>query len=529
LALAVAFGAVVVSTACRSEHNLTPEHDEQVRQTLKAGLQLDGNDGRISFPRTRAETLRVLGHLDGQLYSEEMAAAVDAEDPTVRVAAVRALFEADHPKAGALARRALSKSEGRTTRSLLNAVFDYDDPNSGPAQEVSADYMWQALGPDYAPSVRRVAFHRGIEPLIQRTMSTDETKVRKTFLPKLDSALLGRLDTAVGGDALRLMADLGEADRAEPLIELVTDESATTQRRVKAARILRSARLEQAAPAFQTIIDRASFAPNLDRLSLPDSPVPNALLKAATLGLVAIGNDEHVSRAKDYMTRAGADRFVDVLKALSQNPSEGARIALKNALQDARPSVRHRAIKLWAHRDGAGAEPLLNLIQHASFEQQARQTRYEAAEVLARHYPEKWRTQMQRQLTSDEGISPALDLLVHLQSTPRLDIREALSAVREPLKKIASADPSGSDSGASNNAGRAARLLVPFSEQPEVAELIQRSSAPRARYAYLEHLISQDASKHVAYILDNFYGKHPGADVYAVRMMAAAALWRAME
>jgi len=522
---------VLVWSGCRSEHTLPDEHRTQTKDVLSAGLTLDGGGERVDAPRMRAETMRALGHLEGDQFDDELQSAIDAEDPTVRTAAVRAILESDHPRSEPLVRRALSRSKGDATRAILHAVFDYaqDDGGHEAARAIASDYTWQGIGPDYAPDVRRVAFERGVEPLITDTIDRDETKTRKELLPKLDSTTLGRLDTAIGGAVLRLMASLDEADRAAPLLDLVTNREASTERRIRAARILRDARLERAKPAFQSIIDRAEFDPDGEQLGLPDSPVPAEMLEEATLGMVAIGDTTHLRRAKSYMTGAGVDRFVNVLDALAHNPDEAARIAVKNALQDARPRVRHRAIRLWAEREGTDAEPILNLLQHESFERQSRQTRYVAAEALARHFPERWRTQMKRQLTSDEGIRPALDMLVHLQATPRLDISETLRAVREPLIEIASDNETPEDNEvAESNAGRAARLLVPFADSPDTAGVIKQSPSPAARYALLEFIAEGEPTEQLPYLLDNFYGKHPGPDLFGVRMMAAVAIRNAL-
>ncbi len=528
----IAFVAgVFVWSGCRSEHNLTDEHGTQTQDVLSTGLNLDGGEARVDAPRMRADTIRALGHLEGDQFDEELQSAIDAEDPTVRTAAVRAVLESDHPRSEPLVRRALSRSNGDTTRAILHAVFDYAQGDGGheAARAIASDYMWQGLGPDYAPGVRRVAFQRGVKPLITDTVGRNETKARKELLPKLDSTTLGRLDTAIGGAVLRFMASLDEADRATPLIDLVTDRSASTDRRIRAARILRDARLKRAKPAFQSIIDRAEFNPDNEQLGLPDSPVPAEILKEVTLGLVAIGDTKHIRRAKSYMTGAGVERFIDVLDALAHNPDDAARIAVKNALQDARPRVRHRAIRLWAEREGTDAEPILNLLQHESFERQPRQTRYVAAEVLARHFPERWRTQMKRQLTSDEGIRPALDMLIHLQATPRLDISETLRVVREPLVEIASNSENASDNEVvESNAGRAARLLVPFADSPDIVSVIKQSASPAARYALLEFTAEGEPTEQLPYILDNFYGKHPGPDLFGVRMMAAVAIRNAL-
>lgn len=529
---AIAFvGGVVAWSGCRSEHNLTDEHRTQTQDVLSAGLNLGGGEERVDAPRMRAETIRALGHLEGDHFDEELQSAIDADDPTVRTAAVRAVLESDHPRSESLVRRALSRSKGDATRAILHAVFDYAQEDGGDeaARAIASDYMWQGLGPDYAPGARRVAFERGVKPLITDTIDRDETKTRKELLPKLDATTLGRLDTAIGGAVLRLMASLDEADRAAPLMDLVTNRDASTERRIRAARILRDARLNRAKPAFQSIIDRAAFDPDDEQLGLPDSPVPAEMLKEATLGLVAIGDTTHIRRAKSYMTGAGADRFIDVLDVLAHNPDEAARIAVKNALQDARPRVRHRAIRLWAEREGTDAEPILNLLQHESFERQPRQTRYVAAEALARHFPERWQTQMKRQLTSDEGIRPALDMLIHLHATPRLDISETLRTVREPLVEIASnSENANDDDVAESNAGRAARLLVPFADTPDIAGVIKRSASPAARYALLEFIAEGEPTEQLPYILDNFYGKHPGPDLFGVRMMAAVAIRNAL-
>jgi anti-sigma factor RsiW len=191
-------------------------------------------------------------------------------------------------------------------------------------------------------------------------------------------------------------------------------------------------------------------------------------------------------------------------------------------MMDARPTVRHRAIELYSERENVTVDAFLNILRDEDFKRGMTGTRQRIAEIIGEQFPRQWIPRLKRQLTSDEGILPALKLVRHVhRETGETKI---LELIREDLVRIAKA-------GKAKRAPLAAYLLVQLPgalEDEAIVEVIEETvSAPLPRYAYLERIVRSDPSKHVGFLLDHFYASEGAPETFPIRLMAGAGLWAA--
>ncbi|MGM0554785.1 MAG: hypothetical protein ACQEVA_00215 [Myxococcota bacterium] len=479
---------------CESE-DFGQKERKDVDRVLRTGVELE------SDPFVRAETLRVLEILADPDLNEFARPRVDDSSPMVRVAALRLLMKTDASDVRRMALARFNKAEDAEKRAILEAAYEYGSP---PMQR---ELTGRALRAEDS-QLRRMAFDNGPAQRVRDAVEKDKNSyLQNTLFPEV-GRYITRRDDLLAAEALALMVSAGEEDRAEPLIETVRDASVDAEDRREAARILSKAGVEQAAPVFEELLedlridDEGGFV-------LPRRR-DEQLVRIATLGLVATGNETYVPQAQAYLKGADVGQSLDVLEALAQNPSEEARISLKIAMQDARTAVRHRAIELYGDREDARAADLIASMRGADYESEKR-----AAVELARQFPDQWAEHLSKQLDKDDKRKATLTLLRDVITT------EAEAAVLVPLKdqllELAKSENE-------DIASLAGISLVRVSDDPEIATLLRQNNDVATRYAYLEHLLQKNPAENAKFFRQNFY-----SDRYSLRLMSGAGLLAAYE
>lgn len=503
------------TVACQSERKIGSHELETFDQLLSTGATFDGD------PYVRAETLRVLEELEAPTLTSTYARPrLDDTSPMVRTAALRAIVATDVGDVERIATRQYNQSDGAERRAILDVVLEHG------SRDLQLDLLARALRSkeggesEASGELRRFAFRQGLEPLVERALEEGRGEsVRDLFAPRIHR-YVRRMDPVLGGLALKLLIELGETDRARPLVDTLKDDEAPLDQRLRAARILTEARAESARPVFRRIVEEARVDPDESGLALPEPRVDDRLVRASVLGLVAIGESAYLSRAKSYLEGADADAYIEVLEALADHPSEKAALSLKTAMLDARPRVRHRAIELYGPREESNVEDFLDVLRNEQFERQMKTTRRTIARVLVEHFPEAkaWVLRLSNHLTSEEGIRPALKLLQYVSH--RTDVSKTLALLRADLLKIVRDKKD-------RRASLAAHLLVELADDGEIETLLRNFDRPLPRYAYLEHVLEDEPAAHVEFLRDNLYPETFALDLFAIRLMSGAALWRA--
>jgi HEAT repeat protein len=512
LGVAIVCGVALVAgagTGCSDAPTVSSSDLDEFRALLRGGMTY-GED-----PFVRAESLRVVEMLQASAFRQQVRRRLEDEDPMVRVAALRALLATESPKATARAVRLFSDATVPVKRGVLQAVLEYS------TESAQRDMLWRAIKPEQPAEVRRYAFRNGLVPRVERTMEEgNESFVRKLFLPNVNE-FLTELDTEMGGPVLELMLQYDELERAQPVIDEFRDQQNSVARRLRAAEILIDAGAESARSAFRDVLDEADTDTTQGRLALPEQQMDERLVRAAILGIVAAGDKPHVSQAKRYMKDASADEYVEVLEALAHNPSESARLSLENALRDARPRVRNAAVELYAPREDADVDVLLSVHQNKQFERGTLETRRAIARAIDQHFGDGWVATLRNKLASEEGVVPALMLLKHVHGENG-DTRP-IEMVKKDLLRVAKSDRP-------RAVPLAAYLLVqlaPDKRDAETDRLIAAVDDPLPRYAYLEDLARHGPGDQIGFLLENFYSESDAPELFAIRLMSGAALWRA--
>jgi len=479
------------------------EHDEladaersEIHRIFKTGIDHD------SDPYVQAETLRVLEMLGDPTLDEYARGAVDADAPMVRVAALRVLLATGHKDVRGEVLSRFSKGDKDERRAILTAALEY---GSAPLRrEITA----RSIRSD-DPFLRRLAFERGQLARIDAARKAKRTKyLQRTLYPEL-GRLIKRDDPLIASLALQKFLEVGQTDRAEPLLETLKNRHASVDDRLSAARILAGAHAKAAEKPFLAIIARRDAAMKDDSLAVPDKVVDPRLLRAAVIGAVAAGNEKLVDRAQKYRKNATEAEALEILDALGTNPSADAAVALKVAMQDARPSVRHRAIALYEVRKDADPAALVEAMQGARYETQRR-----LAAILRSRFKKAWIARLASLLRRSSEVDSTLEMLRNVITT-REQAEDIIAPLRETLQKITTSDKK-------ERATLASYLLALVSSGKEADRLASHDLDEATRYAYLEFLVRSAPAKNVDMFRRFFYD-----DVFVIRLMSAAGLWRA--
>lgn len=490
----VLVASLAVSFGCDGE-DFGQKERKDVDRVLRTGVELE------SDPFVRAETLRVLEILALEDMNDFARPRVEDESPMVRVAALRVLMKTGAPDVRRMALATFNKAEDPEKRAILDAAFEYGSP------PLKRELTGRALRAD-DPELRRMAFENGPAARVREALEKDKTSyLENTLFPEI-GRYITRKDSLLAARALALMVEAGETDRAEPLVELVEDESVDAESRREAARILAKAGIDEAAPVFKKMLDDLQIDDE-GGFVLPRRR-DEELVRTATLGLVASGHEAYVPQAQQYLTDADTEQSIEVLEALARNPAKDARISLKIAMQDARNIVRERAITLYGDREDARAEALIAAMRGAPYDSEKR-----AARVLAQRFPREWAEHLSEQLEKKDKRKATLKLLRDVITNA--EEARVLVPLKDQLFELARSEDE-------ELASLASISLVRISDDPDIQTLLRNTDDFATRYAFLEHLLETNPGDNAKFFRKNFY-----SDRYALRLMSGAGLLAAYE
>ncbi len=467
---------------------------EQIRTILKTGVEHPDD------PFVRAETFRVLELLADERLGDMAKTGTSDKDPMVRVASLRATLASKHPQGRGTALDMFRKEKGAVQEAVLDAALEHGPP------PLKREIVGRALRTG-EPAMRKMAFERGLLARIDRARKAkNKENLERHLLPELGT-YVSMDDPGLAALALSKFEELGEADRAEPIVEKFSSGRTPADVRVRAGLILARAHSKAAKPAFKSVMDRWERSMNSDELGLPQAVVPQDLLRAATLGMIATGDTKYVERAQKYTKNVSTAEMLEVLEALSTNPSEDAAVSLKIAMQDARSDVRSFAIDAYKDRDDASPQALYDILPAAPYN-----TQRQVAQILWTKFPDAWVDANKEALQRSSEVDGALRLLRNVVTTPE-EIKHIVG-LKSTLEKI------------SKDEKEERSMLASY-----LLKLIERSSGAESAgdlgdldrettYAYLELLVASGADESA------LYRKYFYADNFALRLMSAAGLWK---
>lgn len=464
---------------------------------------LSSGVGFSSDPYVQAETLRVLeiiGKPSLNHYAEELVESSPAA--MVRVAAIRVLLANDYKNIRPVAVRGFNAGETAEQAAILEAVTEYG------STRLRRVLTARALNSS-DPELRRAAFEQG--PLGRLRQAQEQKKtayLQNTLFPEIGQ-FIEDSDPVLAATALRALIDAGEVERAEPLLAMLRDRGAPREKRLAAAEILGRARVPGAVGSFEEIL-KSVRVNSTGRWVVP-ARIDTELVRAATLGLVANGKTELLTQAQAYLENADVLESIEVLAALSANPSEDAAITLKVAMQDARPAVRDVAIELYAEHKFAEASAFMEMMPQSDLDARRR-----LAVELAEHYPAEWAKDISSKLGKEAGRLETLELLRDVVQSEAQN--KVLQHLQQPLVELASG-------GQDEENALAALLLLRVKDDAQTRALVAAVEEPATHYAYLEHLVRHAPRENVDYFRENL---HFG-DLYAIRLMSAAGMLLAFE
>jgi hypothetical protein len=487
---------VVGLTGCPQGNELAETDAAAINTIFKTGVSFDRD------PYVRAETFRVIEILADPTLGTYASEGLDDLVPMVRLASLRATLASKSPDAASASARVFSRGSNLEKHVVLGAVAEYDD---GPNRR---ELLGRALRSSDA-GLRQLAFRANVlERVDKAAAAKDDEALKNNLYPELGRYVGLEKDPVLAGLAIRKFLDLGQNDRIEPLLEALQDDRGALDRRLRAARILSAAKAAEAEPAFQALIDAHTKVMNDDSLGVPDDIVPPALLRAAILGTVASGSTKNVQVAQSYINNVAEELAIEVLDSFSHNPSQDAALTLKVAMQDSRRNVRLRAIELYQHREDADAGALIGALKGSDYETQRR-----LSQVLFARFLDEWVAALEKQLYRTSEMEGTLALLRDVVTN-----QEEASNLLAPLQKVLQ-QIQNSEEG--TRASLAAYLLAIASE--DKGQVATEKLDDATRYAYLEYLVRTSPEKHVKTFRKYLYN-----DLFVLRLMSAAGLWRAL-
>ena len=493
----LAFTLVAFVSCSNPQQELDQTEAAAINNVFKTGVTFDRD------PYVRAETFRVMELLADPSLSTYAEVGLEDTVPMVRLAALRAMMASKAPDASTAAQRVFTRGSNAEKHAVLSAVAEYDD---GPSRR---ELLGRALR-STDPALRQLAFKANVlERVDKAAQKKDEDALRNNLYPELGRYVGLDKDPALASLAIRKFLDLGQTDRIDPLLRTLEKDRAKLELRVLAGRILMNAKASEAADAFEALIQKHTDVLNDDTLGVPDDVVPPPLLRIAVLGSVAAGKPEHVKRAKKYMNNVTEEQALEVLEALGGNASEDAAVTLKVALQDSRRSIRMRAIELYRDRRDADPRALIAALKGADFETQKR-----LSSVLMARFREPWVKALEKQLQRTSELERTLELLRDVVTNDE-EAKALLVPLRSVLEQVQKSEEGKRQSTASY-------LLALISKGDEAALAAENLDEP-TRYAYLEFLVRTSPNDHLATFRRYLYD-----DLFVVRLMAAAGLWRVL-
>lgn len=492
----------IALSGCRSDQ-LTEAETREMEDIFRSGLEM-GDD-----PFIRAETIRVLDLADDPRLVELIAPLTDDSEPVVRIAALRTMIRTD-ADTSRVRRRTVNtfNSAGEEERyRVLEAALEFGDVT------LRRTLIERALRSDSA-RLRQRALQDGLLAAIDEAREAGEDeRLRNDLLPELGT-YVDDDEPQIAATALAALIEAGQYERADRFIERFLDDGAATEDRIAAARILIQARVEKAGEAYIEVLDGVG-AYDADSLGIPQRRIDDGLLRMAILGRASLGDTDFAEAAIDYRADASTEEILEVLDALGPNPSQDAAITLGTAMRDANPRIRRRAIALYGQRPDARDSHLRGaLSRREDFEAQKM-----LATILTTRFADEWQEFLQRRLQS-EDLTTVEDTLRDMQSLLRTEEElQVILPLRPQLEELATANADGADEQQIQIRNLAAYMLFRISEEGTVHDVLQNNSDPQTRYAYLEHLVLHEPTKHLQTFRDHLYD-----DLFVLRLMAATGL-----
>lgn len=483
---------------CTEKQELKENEATAINNIFKTGVGFERD------PYVRAETFRVMELLADPKLAEYADDGIDDSSAMVRLASLRATLATDSPDSARAAAVVFSRGEVEERHAVLNAVAEYDE---GPSRR---ELLGRALRSN-DEQLRRIAFEESLLQRVDKAVADKDTKqLERNLYPELGRYVSLDSNPTLAALAARKFLEVGQVDRIQPMLKTLEDPDARLEDRLASARILMIARAKPAEQVFLDILARHEAVMNDDSLGIPDEVVPPALRRMAVLGAVAAGNTDYVKQAQEYINNVEADPAIEVLEALGGNESEEAAISLKVAMQDARRKVRLRAIELYQERDDADPDALASALKGADFETQERLSR-----VLASRFQKEWISTLRSQLQRPSTMVGTLKLLRDVVTTDK-EAQALIVPLRDVLKKISTEEKD-------DRKALASYFLAITAENPKEAARVADALDPSTRYTYLEFLVRTSPDKHV-----DLFRKYLYDDLYVVRLMSAAGLWRVL-
>ncbi|MEZ4460330.1 MAG: hypothetical protein R3E66_11505 [bacterium] len=454
---------------CNDDPSLNSNDREVVFRILQTGVD------HPSDPYTRAETLRVIELLNDPALDTFAKSKLKDSSPMVRVIALRALLRTGKEDLRSTVLEQFANTKDLERSATLDAVLDY-----GP-EPLARELLARAMRSKDA-DIRRHAFERGMIARVDEALAQKNTKyLERTLYPEL-AQYVGREDPVLGAIALRKFLEVGQVERAEPIIRAFQKRDLPLEERVNAAKVLVGARAKEAVPTFTEIVEKYDSVMTDDSLGVPDQVVPPPLLRQALLGLAATGDETVVKRVQAYLNKASVSDTMEVLEALASNPSADAGVSLKIAMQDVRDPVRELAIELYQHREDADPDALSAAMIGTPYSTQRR-----VAEVLIQKYPEAWVKRLtlgiQRPSERDVTLRVLRDVILTKDEATKI-----LAPLHTVLNEVAN--------GTTDQAPLAAYLVAISSDPSDEAAItaLDAKFDDPTRYAFLEFMVRENLS-----------------------------------
>ncbi len=481
---------------CDDDPSLNANDREAVFRILQTGVD------HPSDPYVRAETLRIIELLDDPVLDRFAKTKTGDPSPMVRIAALRALLATGKEDARGAVLEKFSDASPLERQAIMDAVIEH-----GP-EPLARELMARALR-NKDPLVRKYAFEQGLIARVDAALAQKNTKyLERTLYPEL-AQYVGNADPVLGAAALRKFVEVGQLERSEPILRTFNRQDLSEEERVNAARVLVGAKVEAAVPDFLALVQKFDAANQDDSLGIPEKLVPPPMLRQALLGLVAAGNSDYLKRVQAYLNNASAEETIEVLEALSSNPSPEASVSLKIAMQDVRDSVRNKAIELYQKRADADPDALSSAIMGTPYSTQRRVT-----QVLVAKYEKEWTKRLEIGIQRLGEREVTLRVLRDVILT-RDEANRVVKPLQPVLQKVVA---EGGD-----NAALAAYLIAISSDATDEKSLNELDSKfdDETRYAFLEFMVRENPKPYARLFRTYFE-----ADLFSVRLMSAAGLWR---
>lgn len=498
--LVLVFG-LIVSMGCEDDG---PALDDQVRNEIFKVLQSGAE--HPTDPYVRAETMRVLEFLKDPAFNNFAEGRLKDSSAMVRVAALRVLLANNHAEARSLALQMFNETSGPERLAVLSATLEHAP------EPVQRELIGRAIrSPD--EDVRQIAFEQGYINRIDSAIAESKTQyLERSLYPEL-ARFMNLDDPILAARALEKFLEVGQADRAETFVKIFSRGDVSLEERTQACYVLVGAGAQAAKEHFTSLLERNAEILNDTSLGVPVERVEPELVKCATLGLTALGEESTIADSQKYLKGATIQETVRILNALAKSPSEESEISLRVAMQDSRNDVRNRAIELYAQRADASPEALIRAMSGAPFATQKR-----ISEILRTKFKDAWTKELSSALQRTSEVDRTLMILRDVIVTQQ-EANDIIIPIKPELQKIA-------DEGHEERAPLAAYLLaltVEPLDDKAIAELDRKFDDP-TRYAFIEFQVREN---HMDY--QRLFRVYFNADLYVIRLMSAAGMWRAAQ